>query len=257
MAAETSAQSNPFIKQLAANDRPTRDHAVTALRSYLTRSTPFTPLEMLKLHKGLFYCMWSSDKPRPQQRLARDLASLVSILPTTANFLNFVSAFWTTIAREWPGIDNLRMNKFLFLVRQYVAAGFEFLAKREWRDEEALSGYLDILMDVPLNPREPKVPNGLRFHVMDVYVDELEKVDKERVAPIEELLKPLRKMEKDGMTKVIRKRAAEALDDERIREWTGEEPSDDDKDDDEAGKSVQLEDDEEEEDNGDFEGFDD
>jgi ribosomal RNA-processing protein 1 len=51
--------------------------------------------------------MWHSDKPRTQQQLARDLASLVDVMPKDV-FLPFLHAFWQTMAREWMGIDVLR-----------------------------------------------------------------------------------------------------------------------------------------------------
>jgi ribosomal RNA-processing protein 1 len=108
MAAE-EAQQAPFVKQLAANgkecsvqkypkltsnsDRPTRDKAVASLRTFLSGRRKFEELELLKLWKGLFFCMWMSDRPRPQQRLAGDLADLVAVLPES-NVLPFLSAFW-------------------------------------------------------------------------------------------------------------------------------------------------------------------
>ena len=48
-----------------------------------------------------------SDKPQPQQQLARDLAELVNVLPAQ-NVVPFLDAFWKTMAREWVGIDVLR-----------------------------------------------------------------------------------------------------------------------------------------------------
>jgi ribosomal RNA-processing protein 1 len=51
--------------------------------------------------------MWMSDRPRTQQQLARDLATLVDVLPVEAALL-FLDAFWKTMAREWIGIDVLR-----------------------------------------------------------------------------------------------------------------------------------------------------
>ncbi|GAB7355752.1 hypothetical protein MBLNU459_g6441t1 [Dothideomycetes sp. NU459] len=260
MAADTAAApTNPFIKQLAANDRPTRDRAVSSLRSYLSRSTPFSSTDLLKLWKGLFYSMWSSDRARTQQRLARDLAALVGELSTAANFVGFVRAFWVTMAREWAGIASLRMDKFLYLVRCYVGAGFAWLARGggggggAWADAAARKDYLDVLAEVPFNPRDPKVPNGLRYHVIDIYADELDKVDKDRTAPIEELLAPLRRLGKESVTKVVKKRVEEALDDDRLRDWTGEHAQEED------DEALPLDDDAEageEEDGGDFEGFD-
>ncbi|THX04269.1 hypothetical protein D6D17_05728 [Aureobasidium pullulans] len=154
-------------------DRQVRDKAVLSLRTFLSRSTPFTHLDFLKLHKALFYTMWSCDKPSPQRRLALDLSALVSLLSTRANFLGFMRAFWETIAREYTAIDSLRMDKFLFLIRSFVNAGFAYVAKDSWKDGKTRKDYLDLIREIPLNPREPKVPNGLKYHVVDVYVDEL------------------------------------------------------------------------------------
>ncbi|KAK3679611.1 hypothetical protein LTR37_021370 [Vermiconidia calcicola] len=215
-----SSQANPFIKQLASSDRKIRDRALSSLRTYLHRSAVFSELELLKLWKGLFFCMWMSDKPLTQQRLARDLAELLTVLKGGQNFLGFVDAFWKTMAREWGGIEALRMDKFLYLVRCYVGKGFECVAKREWADEELIDDYLAILTAVPLNVRDTKIPNGLRYHVIDVYVDELDKADTERTVPLVKILAPLRKLGKDSFTKAVRTRVQEALDDDRLLDWT-------------------------------------
>lgn len=165
--------------------------------------------------------MWMSDKPLTQQRLARDLADLLHVLHGKENFLGFVDAFWKTMAREWGGIDALRMDKFLFLVRCYVSQGFERVNKRQWGDRDLLERYLDILESVPFNATDAKIPNGLRYHVMELYVDELDKADTKRTAPLEEILRPLRKLGKESSAKAVRERVREALSDERLKDWQG------------------------------------
>lgn len=163
-----------------------------------------------------------SDKPRTQQQLARDLAGLVDTLPNEM-VLPFLEAFWMTMAREWLGIDVLRMDKFLYLVRCYVRAGWRQFARRGWRaeDEAQLEAYLQVLGNIPLNPEDGKIPNGMRYHVIDIYIDELDMVDEKREGkmPLELLLKPLRLIRNESPTKSIRLRAQEALNDERLRVW--------------------------------------
>lgn len=82
---------------------------------------------------------------------------------------------------------------------------------------------MEILAAIPLNPVDGKVPDGLRYHVLDVYVEELDRVDTPRsgVLPLEVLLGPLRKLEKGGVSKAVRRRAGEALADERLGDWEG------------------------------------
>lgn len=168
--------------------------------------------------------MWMSDKPLNQQRLARDLADLCNVLNGKENFLGFVRAFWKTMAREWGGIDALRMDKFLYLVRCYVGKGFECVGKRNWDDEELVDAYLEILEDVPMNVTDARIPNGLRYHVIDVYVDELDKMDTDRTAPLEKLLVPLRKLGQESLTKAVRLRVQEALENERLKDWKAVQP---------------------------------
>jgi len=164
--------------------------------------------------------MWLSDRPRTQQRLATDLANLVSVLPPST-VIPFLSAFWTTIAREWTGIDILRMDKILLLIRKYLSASFTYLSRNGWADTALVKGYMAILASIPLNSGDGKVPNGLRYHVLDIYVEELDRVDTPRCGglPLDLLLGPLRMIEKESPTKAVKVRAKEALADERLKDW--------------------------------------
>lgn len=136
-----SGQDNiaPLGKQLAANDKKVRDKAVKALKTFLAGKNAeveldavadeaewdeetklekrFSDMELAKLWKALYYCMWMSDKPLIQQQLANTLADLLLLVrPQDSNSrivrfraaLAFLRAFWTAMLREWPGIDKHR-----------------------------------------------------------------------------------------------------------------------------------------------------
>jgi len=84
---------------------------------------------------------------------------------------------------------------------------------------------LALLVEVPFNVHEVRLPNGLRFHVIDIWVDELERVgvlgegeeeEEERKKRIEVLMGPLRVLAKESPTKAVRIKAKEALADERL-----------------------------------------
>lgn len=168
--------------------------------------------------------MWMSDKPRTQQALARDLAGLLEVLDGKS-FIEFAGAFWETMRREWLGIDVLRMDKFLFLVRLFVREAWEWFARRGWdKQEGVLREYLSVLEKVPLSPGDRKVPDGMRYHVLDIWVDEMDRVDRKREGkmPVDVLLEPVRKLEAESVSKKVRERAREALEDERLRNWNGE-----------------------------------
>lgn len=87
------------------------------------------------------------------------------------------------------------MDKYLYLIRQVFSTGLKWLAKGKW-DGKKVEEYVGILEEVGLNVKDVKVPNGLRYHVLDIYVDEIEKVagDKMEEVPLEALLEPVRKL---------------------------------------------------------------
>ncbi|KAL5346520.1 hypothetical protein ACLOAV_008791 [Pseudogymnoascus australis] len=190
----------PFVKQLASPDRQTRTNALDSLRTYLSGRRSLPEDALLKLHTALFYTMWLTDRPLPQQSLATSLAALPAITHMS-NRTAFTVAFWTTMAREWTRIDVLRMEKFLLLTRRYVGAAFAQCADAKWK-AEVVEEQMRVLREGPLEPTARGVPNGMRYHVIDVWVDELERAGEV--------------LAKESPTKSVRRKCKEALADERL-----------------------------------------
>lgn len=59
-----------FARRLADNDKAVRDKAVKKLRTWLHKQHGLSELDNCKLWRGLFFCMWMSDKPLVQEELA-------------------------------------------------------------------------------------------------------------------------------------------------------------------------------------------
>lgn len=159
-----------------------------------------------------------SDRPKPQAALAQELANLVSVLPSLSEKIEFLRAFWKTMQREWTNIDVLRMEKFLLVVRRYLAATFLVMKDEGW-GEGCVEEIIKTLEEIPCEVEDVRVPNGLRFHVIDIYVDEMERVgvlEEGSEAPVEALLGPLKGLAKGSPNKVVRTKAKEALADERL-----------------------------------------
>lgn len=127
--------------------------------------------------------------------------------------------------------------------------GFEECAKMKW-GEDFVEKYEEVLEadGGPMSLRDHKVPVGLRLHVLDIWVDEVEKVDEKREAPIEKLLEPVRKMKAESLVKSVRERAKESIEDERLIDGKAWRPE-------EEGEDQSKEEEQEEE--GDFGGFED
>jgi hypothetical protein len=114
-----------------------------------------------------------TDKPIVQHELAQRLAKMQHILFEDNSF-TFMKAFWTTICREWAGIDRYRRDKFYALVRYFLHEEFQFLKTREWKSD-FLRTHREIMINGPVSP-SPFLPKGLLYHMATVYWDELNKV---------------------------------------------------------------------------------
>lgn len=161
------------------------------------------------------------------------------------------------------------------------AAGGSEQRDGKWTE---LESYISLLEEGPLcpinfDPKEkkpakdeiamPHGPDGLRYHITDIWLDELEKVVssydsekseeeipvKERLdVPIELLLRPFEKLKKESQTKSVRtKVVSEVLDDERLVEWGFRER----KKKRNTGSDDEDDEDEEDDENASWDGFDD
>ncbi|NXO16956.1 RRP1B protein, partial [Oriolus oriolus] len=169
-----------FAQRLAANEKRIRDRALKKLRGYIGVRAPrpagsgFSQEELLKIWKGLFYCMWMQDKPLLQEELASNISQLIHVFQNTEARHLFIQTFWQTMNREWNGIDNLRLDKYYMLMRLILRQSFEVLKRSEW-DESLVEPVLQLLMKEVMDP-DSNSPTGIKFHFIDIYLDELAKV---------------------------------------------------------------------------------
>jgi ribosomal RNA-processing protein 1 len=191
------------------------------------------------------------DRAIPQQTLCNELADLVYILPRDA-VVPWLRAFWATMSREWTGIDVLRMEKFLLLVRRVVGAGLKWMRKGSggekggkkgqkagssgW-DASKVDNMVGLLGEWPFaleeearieqsaeeeEQIEQKIPAGLRLHVLDVWVDEAEKAglleedDAEATQIIQRISDQIDALEEATTSPAVRARSKESLADDRL-----------------------------------------
>uniref|UniRef100_A0A663N7K1 Ribosomal RNA processing 1B n=1 Tax=Athene cunicularia TaxID=194338 RepID=A0A663N7K1_ATHCN len=141
---------------------------------YMRTFCGFSQEELLKIWKGLFYCMWMQDKPLLQEELAGNISQLIHVIQNTEARHLFIQTFWQTMNREWNGIDNLRLDKYYMLMRMILRQSFEVLKRNEW-DESLIELFLQLLMKEIMDP-DSNAPTGIKLHFIDIYLDELAKV---------------------------------------------------------------------------------
>ncbi|CAN0529871.1 unnamed protein product [Rangifer tarandus platyrhynchus] len=168
-----------FAQRLASHEKGIRDRAMRKLRQYISVKTQretggFSQEELLKIWKGLFYCMWVQEEPLLQEELANTISQLIHVVNNSEAQHLFIQTFWQTVNREWPGIDGLRLDKFHMLIRLVLRQSFEVLKRNGW-EESRIKHFLDVLMKEVLHP-ESQSPKGVKFHFINIYLDELSRV---------------------------------------------------------------------------------
>uniref|UniRef100_A0A182VZW6 Uncharacterized protein n=1 Tax=Anopheles minimus TaxID=112268 RepID=A0A182VZW6_9DIPT len=172
------AQEIKFARALAGNNPALRRKVLRNLKTWLfTRSQSsfvFSDVDFLRLWKGLFYCMWMSDKPLVQEELAESLGSLVRCFDHNVPVaMQFFKAFLTTMGNEWFGIDRWRMDKFMMLVRRLTRQALFTLHESGWQKEH-IECFKETIASTILD--RDVVSYGLMHHFNDLFLNELAKV---------------------------------------------------------------------------------
>ncbi|XP_048659715.1 ribosomal RNA processing protein 1 homolog A isoform X1 [Marmota marmota marmota] len=152
----------------------TRGSTATLSRPRRVFSCSFTHDELLKVWKGLFYCMWMQDKPLLQEELGRTISQLIHAFQTTETQHLFLQTFWQTMNREWAGIDRLRLDKFYMLMRMVLNESLKAVRTRGW-EEKQVEQLLELLITEILHPSS-QAPNGVKSHFIEIFLEELTKV---------------------------------------------------------------------------------
>lgn len=93
----------------------------------------------------------------------------------------FIRTFFRTIRREWGNMDKYRVDKFYTLTRLYVHEIFKYMATRHWN-----LGIIRLFNDAMFEEVLSKTPNGLRYHLIDIALEELAKVNAKAPMPLTE-----------------------------------------------------------------------
>ncbi|KAH0655217.1 ribosomal RNA processing protein 1 homolog [Solanum tuberosum] len=167
----TLTQGTSLIKHLAACNASIRSKAFAHLQTWLVTQTQLDDDDMKKLWKGLFYCLWHSDKAPAQALLINRICSMVKTLDFGL-CLHYFSAFLITLRREWNGIDHLRLDKFYLLIRKFLRSVFELMRKYDW-NLEIMGKCTEILENNAFLATDKLLGHGVNYHIASVFLDEI------------------------------------------------------------------------------------
>ncbi|KAG0602814.1 hypothetical protein M758_10G043300 [Ceratodon purpureus] len=181
-------EKNNFARKLGSADKKTREKGLSLLVLWLSVQKDVGEDELKKIWKGLFYCLWHSDKAHVQGDLINKLAGILESLDADTS-LAFFEVFLTTMRREWGGIDRLRLDKFYRLLRQFLIRVFTLLQKSKW-DEETIGKYMNALVEKSLLANDQYPALGVNLHFVDIFLTELRKFQPISAGTLRLMLQP-------------------------------------------------------------------
>lgn len=130
-----------------------------------------------------------SDKPLPQENLATKISNLVHSFDQFDVSFQFFAAFLKTMANEWNGIDQWRIDKFMMLVRRVTREMIHIIQQNNYSDE-VIERLDETLKKTVLG--SDHVPRGLFMHFTELFFEEVAKVSNGEIEPehVTKLLQP-------------------------------------------------------------------
>ncbi|XP_077293346.1 ribosomal RNA processing protein 1 homolog Nnp-1 isoform X2 [Arctopsyche grandis] len=194
------AQELSLSRGLAANDVRRRDRVLKSLSKWLSArdssTYDFTEHDFMRIWKGLFYCVWMSDKPLVQEELCENIAKLIQCFEKFSTSILFYKCFLKTMGQNWFGIDQHRLDKFLMCVRRVTRGMFYNIKKHNWSKEA--TDFLQVALSeddglfASPTPNDARMALGLQLHLVDCWTEEISKVSEGEISSqvVTRLIKP-------------------------------------------------------------------
>lgn len=120
-------------KRLADTDPVIRSRTFKKLRNACKKPVADFS-ELLRLWRSLWYALWMADK-RPNQTLVAVEAVQLGQVYDDAGYVLWTRAFFETVVSMWSKLDKWRMDKYLLLLRVFIAESFRRLRLSGWSSD--------------------------------------------------------------------------------------------------------------------------
>lgn len=127
--------------------------------------------ELLALCKGLYYSLWMQDKLLLKEEVVTRICGILQRIQNRTVLINYSSAIFETLAREWDRLDNWRVDKFMLLTRDFFTTGLQLFPQM---GEEMWDQFLSVIFEKVLN-KDIQHAIGLKMHICTVLGEELSK----------------------------------------------------------------------------------
>lgn len=198
-----------LARNLSSPDKTKRDKAMSLVCLWLTSQKDVKEEELLKIWKGLFYCVWHAEKAPAQADLINRMAYLMEKLDVDLSLL-FFKVFLTALRREWGSIDKRCLDSFYLLLRQYVSHMFVVLQINGW-ELEVVRKFMDALVERAFLAQDAVVADAVNLHIADIFFHELKCFLPIPIEIFEVLLEPFWITLAKGCDKTVAERISEKV----------------------------------------------
>ena len=152
----------------------------------------------------------------------------------------YVRTFFRTMRREWGNVDKHRIDKFYTAMRLVLAEVYKYMARRHWN-----LGIIRLFNDTLFEEVLSQVPNGLRYHLIDITIAELATANKDAELPLTEAtfldcLEPYFALAQSAEDKTVQKRIVDNVLTKFLMEFSVVSDTAVEADDDESGEAGEL-----------------
>lgn len=161
---------------LSSSYQRDRAKGLKILRKFLLREQEFTEKEIFQLWHAIFQCYWVTDQETDQDKIGEFCGTFLLDSPSEDRSFLFLKGFWFTMCKRWDEID-CRMDKYMHFVRMMYNYSLKFLQSKEW-EVEKIQRWGKLLEEFPLTGLSNR--RGICNHVVDLFLEELNKVVKEK-----------------------------------------------------------------------------
>ncbi|KAL4105169.1 hypothetical protein QTP88_020441 [Uroleucon formosanum] len=174
------AKEIELIKLLASNDPNTRSDGIKKIKQLLLdnskdTSDAFQLNDYLIIWRGLFYFMWTSDKPVPQESVTEKISYLIHSCTSYQGKIFFLDAFFLTIKDNWMSIKQHRIDKCMMWARHFLRQLLFTFVNCDWILE-----YMNKFSEVLYRALKSFAPS-LRTCLQVIFLEELAKVSRGKV----------------------------------------------------------------------------
>lgn len=137
--------------------------------------------------------IWHSDKPLYQKACGEKIASVMSLLKSPDNKMEWFENFLYIFNSHWDKIDNFRIDKFLMFLRFMFRQALQFLKESEY-NEEYIQWYQNSIYRLYKGQLSSEAASGVTLQICDIFLQELNQTDSSlSLERISDLLYPFMK----------------------------------------------------------------